>query len=41
MTPLCDPFEYWNETAEAMTDVAMIHLMLRRLARKKSGAGAT
>ena len=33
-------YEYWNETAEAMIHLAMIHLMLRRLA-KKSGVGIT
>jgi putative transposase len=32
-------YEYGNETAEAMIYVAMIHLMLRRLAREKSRAG--
>ena len=32
-------YESWNETGEAMIDAAMIHLMLRRLTRKKSDAG--
>jgi putative transposase len=27
-------YEYWNETAESMIHVAMIHLMLRRLTKK-------
>ena len=27
-------YEYWNETGEAMIHLAMIHVMLRRLARK-------
>ena len=26
-------YEYWNETGEAMIQLAMIHLMLRRLTR--------
>jgi putative transposase len=34
-------YEYWNETGEAMIYVAMIHLMLRRLARKTSGSRVT
>ena len=34
-------YEYWNETGEAMIDVAMIHVMLHRLARRKPGVGAT
>jgi putative transposase len=34
-------YEYWNETGEAMIYVAMIHVMLRRLAKKESGVGAT
>jgi hypothetical protein len=29
-------YEYWNETGEAMIYVAVIHLMLRHLATKKS-----
>jgi putative transposase len=29
-------YEYWNETGEAMLQVAMIHLMLRRLTKKMS-----
>jgi putative transposase len=33
-------YEYWNETGEAMIQVAMIHLMLRRLSKKSSGAVA-
>ena len=32
-------YEYWNETGEAMIYVAMIHLMLRRLAGKRSRDG--
>ncbi len=28
-------YEYWDATGEAMIHLAMIHLMLRRLARKK------
>jgi putative transposase len=31
-------YEYWNETGEAMIYLAMIHLMLRRLA-KEPGVG--
>jgi putative transposase len=27
-------YEYWNETGEAMIHLAMIHLMLRRLAKE-------
>lgn len=27
-------YEYWNETGEAMIHLAMIHVMLRRLAKK-------
>jgi putative transposase len=34
-------YEYWNETGEAMVQVAMIHLMLRRLTKKELGAGTT
>ena len=34
-------YEYWNETGEAMIYVAMIHVMLRRLAKKEAGVGAT
>lgn len=34
-------YEYRNETAEAMIYVAMIHVMLRRLAKKELGVGAT
>src|SRR5262249_28875888 len=34
-------YEYWNETGEAMIHGARIHLMLRRLAGKKSGVGNT
>jgi putative transposase len=30
-------YEYWNETGEAMIHLAMIHLMLRRLAKNPSG----
>jgi putative transposase len=33
-------YEYRDETGEAMIYVAMIHVMLRRLARKPSGVGA-
>ena len=29
-------YEYWDETGEAMIHLAMIHLMLRRLAKKSS-----
>jgi len=32
-------YEYWKETGEAMIHLAMIHLMRRRLAKKKSGVG--
>jgi putative transposase len=32
-------YEYWNDTGEAMIQVAMIHLMLRRLTKKTSGVG--
>jgi hypothetical protein len=28
-------YEYWNEADEAMIDLAMIHLMLRRLTKTK------
>jgi len=31
-------YEYWNETGESMIHLAMIHLMLRRLA-EKAGLG--
>lgn len=31
-------YEYWNETGEAMIQVAMIHVMLRRLAKNQPGA---
>src|SRR5271166_4752974 len=34
-------YEYWNETGEAMIQVAMIHLMLRRLTKKTAEIGAT
>jgi putative transposase len=34
-------YEYWDETGEAMIHLAMIHLMLRRLTKKKSNAGIT
>jgi putative transposase len=30
-------YEYWNETGEAMIQVAMIHVMLRRLTLKEPG----
>ncbi len=33
-------YEYWNETGEAMIQVAMIHIMLRRLTKKTAGVGA-
>jgi putative transposase len=33
-------YEYWNETGEAMIQVAMIHIMLRRLTKKKAGVEA-
>jgi len=29
---LCRNYEYWNETSETVVKVAMIHIMLRRLA---------
>jgi putative transposase len=32
-------YEYRNETGEAMISVAMIHVMVRRLARKELGDG--
>ena len=32
-------YEYWTETGEAMIYVAMIHVMVRRLARKESSGG--
>jgi transposase len=32
-------YEYWNETGEAMIHPAMIHLMLRRLTKKKPDVG--
>ena len=32
-------YEYWNETGEAMVQVAMIRLMLRRLAKETPGVG--
>ena len=32
-------YESWNETGEAMIHLAMIHLMLRRLTKKKPGVG--
>jgi putative transposase len=34
-------YEYWNETGEAMIQVAMIHLMLRRLTKRTSGIVTT
>lgn len=34
-------YEYWDETGEAMIYIAMIHLMLRRLAKKNPDAGIT
>jgi putative transposase len=32
-------YEYWNETGEAMVQVAMIRLMLRRLTKETPGVG--
>jgi len=32
-------YEYWNETGEAMVQVAMIRLMLRRLTKETTGVG--
>jgi hypothetical protein len=32
-------YEYWNETGEAMVQVAMIRLMLRRLTKETAGLG--
>ncbi len=32
-------YEYWDNTGEAMIHLAMIHLMLRRLTKKKADAG--
>ena len=32
-------YEYWNETGEAMVQVAMIRLMLRRLTKEMPGVG--
>jgi putative transposase len=37
---LSQHYEYWNETGEAMVQVAMIRLMLRRLTRETTGVGA-
>ena len=34
-------YEYWDETAEALIQVAMIHVMLRRLTKRKLDAGIT
>jgi putative transposase len=34
-------YEYWDETGEAMIQLAMIHIMLRRLTSEKSNAGIT
>jgi hypothetical protein len=33
-------YEYWNETGEAMVYLAMIHLMLRRLAKPGENGGS-
>jgi hypothetical protein len=33
-------YEYWNETGEAMIEVAMIHIMVRRLTKKTAGVEA-
>jgi putative transposase len=33
-------YEYWNETGEAMIQVAMIHIMLRRLTKKTASVEA-
>lgn len=33
-------YEFWNETGEAMIQVAMIHIMLRRLTKKTAGVRA-
>jgi transposase len=33
--------EYWDETGEAMTHLAMIHLMLRHLTEKQPNTGIT
>jgi putative transposase len=32
-------YEYWNETAEAMIHLAMIHVMLRRLTKAQAEIG--
>src|ERR1700730_5975291 len=34
---LSKPYDYWTETGEAMIQVAMIHVMLRRLTLKEPG----
>jgi putative transposase len=36
---LSEHYEYWNETGEAMVQVAMIRLMLRRLTKETPGVG--